>query len=230
MSRLGYAGDPKLAEAIFQELKERGLARDSEDGVSIPMHQTVRTLILVLLGQILRGAAKGARLCPVTDRWDLVHALEEIVSAPVAASPSAGDMVTFDLGVVGVDLGSVPMDEILDFRKQNYTAHRDYRQSILQFSQDLSLMEVEDREAALERRQEVLDAKARELRRINWKAWRKRGTFAFTATGAALMYDKENPLPATVAAIVAMLNVLPDGTKDGGVYSYIMSAAKRWGA
>ena len=64
MSRLGYDGDPKLAEAIFQELKERGLARDSEDGVSIPMHRTVRTLILVLLGQILKGAAKDARLCP----------------------------------------------------------------------------------------------------------------------------------------------------------------------
>ena len=70
-------------------------------------------------------------------------------------------------------------------------------------------MEAEDREAALERRQEELDAKARDLRRINWKAWKKRGTFAFTATSAALMYDKENPLPATLAAIAAMLNVLP---------------------
>ena len=228
MSRLGYDGDSKLAEAIFQALKERGLARDSEDGVSIPMHRTVRTLILVLLGQILKNAAKDARLCPVTDRWDLVYALEEIVSAPVAPSPSVGDIVSFDLGVVGVDLGRVPMDEILDFRKQNYTAHRDYRQSILQFSQELSLMEAEDREAALERRQEELDAKARDLRRINWKAWKKRGTFAFTATSAALMYDKENPLPATLAAIAAMLNVLPDGAKENGVYSYVMSAGQRW--
>ena len=228
MSRLGYDGDPQLAEAIFQELKERGLARDSEDGVSIPMHRTVRTLILVLLGQILKGAAKDARLCPVTDRWDLVYALEEIFSAPVAPSPSVGDIVSFDLGVVGVDLGRVPMDEILDFRKQNYTAHRDYRQSILQFSQELSLMEAEDREAALERRQEELDAKARDLRRINWKAWKKRGTFAFTATSAALMYDKENPLPATLAALAAMLNVLPDGARENGVYSYVMSAGQRW--
>ena len=112
MSRLGYDGDSKLAEAIFQELKERGLARDSEDGVSIPMHRTVRTMILVLLAQILKGAAKDATLCPVTDRWDLVYALEEIVSAPVAPSPSVGDIVWFDLGVVGVDLGRVPMDEI----------------------------------------------------------------------------------------------------------------------
>ena len=35
MSRLGYSGDEKLAESIFRELKSRGLADDSEDGVSI---------------------------------------------------------------------------------------------------------------------------------------------------------------------------------------------------
>ena len=228
MSRLGYYGDPELAEAIVQELKERGLARDSEDGVSIPMDRSVRALILVLLAQILKGTVKDSRLCPVTDRWDLVYALEEVLSRRDAPSPSVGDVVSFDLGVVGVDLGSVPMDEILDFRRQNYSAHRDYRQSALRFSQELSLMEVEDRDAALERRQEELDAKARELRRINWKAWRKRATFGLAATSAALMYDPESPLPATLAALVAVLNAFPDGRKETGVYSYVMSAAGKW--
>ena len=228
MSRLGYDGDSELAEEILRELKERGLARDSEDGVSIPMHRTVRTLILVLLAQIVKGTAKDARLCPVTDRWDLVYALGEIVSAPVTPSPSVGDIVSFDLGVVGVDLGTVPMDEILDFRTQNYTAHRDYRQSILKFSQELSLMDAEDREVALERRQEELDAKARDLRRINWKAWRKRATFAFTATAAALVYDEENPLPALLAAFAATLSAWPDSGKEAAVYSYVVSAARRW--
>lgn len=228
MSRLGYAGEPELAEAIFQELKQRGLARDSEDGVSIPMHRTVRSLILVLLAQVLKNTAKDARLCPVTDRWNLVYALEEILTSPIASSPSVGDIVSFDLGVVGVDLGSVPMDEILDFRRENYIAHRDYRQSILNFSQELSFMEAEDRDEALERRQEELDAKAQDLRRINWKAWRKRATFGLAATGAALMYDEKNPLPATLAALAAVLNVLPEGVKERGVYSYIISAGRKW--
>lgn len=228
MSRLGYDGDPKLAEAIFRELKDRGLAQDSENGVSIPMPQTVRTLILVLLSQILKDTAKDARLCPVTDRWDLICALAEIVSGPVTPPPSIGDIVSFDLGVVGVDLGPVPMDEVLDFRREHYTAHRDYRLSVLQFLRELSPMQAEDRDAALEQRQDELDAKARELRRVNWKAWKKRGTFAISATTAALMYDKENLLPATLSAITAMLNVLPEGAREDGVYSYIISAAKRW--
>ena len=44
MSRLGFGGNKELAEFMFIELKDRGLASDSEDGVSIPMHRTVRTL------------------------------------------------------------------------------------------------------------------------------------------------------------------------------------------
>ena len=46
MSRLGFSGDAELAEFILKELKERDLARDSEDGFSIPMDRTVRALIL----------------------------------------------------------------------------------------------------------------------------------------------------------------------------------------
>ena len=228
MSRLGYHGDPELADAICQELKDRGLARDSEDGVSVPMDMTVRALILVLLAQILRGATKDTRLCPVTDRWELVYALEEILSAPLASTPSVGDIVSFDLGVVGVDLGSVPLDEILDFRRQHYAAHRDYRQSILKFSQELSVMEAEDRDAALERRQEELDAMARNLRKINWKAWRRRATFGLTATGAMLTYKLDDPLPAAVAALAAVLTAWPESGPEIGVYSYVMSAGRKW--
>src|SRR5262249_50796618 len=41
-SRLGSYGDPGIAEAILEELKKRKLARDTEDGASIPMHPMVR--------------------------------------------------------------------------------------------------------------------------------------------------------------------------------------------
>ena len=41
MSRLGYYGDEGLADKIFQELKLRGLAQDSKDGLSVPLHPMV---------------------------------------------------------------------------------------------------------------------------------------------------------------------------------------------
>src|SRR5690606_38218333 len=70
MSRLGYAGNREVAERLFQQLKARGLARDSEDGASIPLHPMVRYLVLILLAQILRpaGPKLGFDLSPITDR------------------------------------------------------------------------------------------------------------------------------------------------------------------
>ncbi len=89
-SRMGGYGDERIAGDLWKRLKSKGLAKDSEDGVSIPMHPIVRALILVLLSQILRphGANLGAELSPATDRPDMVQALEELLSLP--NTPSAG--------------------------------------------------------------------------------------------------------------------------------------------
>jgi len=97
-SRLGGYGDHTLATQIFESLKKRGLARDSEDGVSVPMHPMVRALVLVLLAQILRphGAAINAELSPATDRPQLIGALTEILS--VSPIPSSGHVVAFRSG------------------------------------------------------------------------------------------------------------------------------------
>ena len=42
MSRLGYYGDQGLYRMIVDELSDRGLAKGSEDSVSVPMHPKVR--------------------------------------------------------------------------------------------------------------------------------------------------------------------------------------------
>lgn len=229
MSRLGYSGNEEIAETIFRQLKERGLARDSDDGMSIPMHRTVRTLILTLLSQILRGWGKeiDVTLSPVTDRWDLVLGLNEIISVP-APPPGVGDIVSFDLATVGIDLSSVPIDEILDFRQQNYAAHRDYRLSILEFSDDMSKLEAKDREAAFERRQEELDVKAQALRRANWKAWKRPATFGLAVSTAVPHLESGNPIWAAIAILLAVVGLIPEGSKEGSMYSYLMSAEQRW--
>ena len=104
MSRLGSLGDRGLYQMIFEELKKRGLAKDSADGVSIPLHPKIRSLVLVLLSQILRpyGSAINARLSPATDLGSMVEALSEFLSQGV--EPSCGSVVAFDLNAVTVDL------------------------------------------------------------------------------------------------------------------------------
>ena len=231
VSRLGYYGDERLAKSLVKELKARGLARDSEDGVSIPMDRTVRALILVLLSQILRskGDGLGLILSPATDQWRLVEALNEIISNPNSASPSVGDLVTFDMAMVGVDLAGIPMDEVLDFRNQNYSQHRNYSLSVRRFARELSLMPVDEREAAFEQRQEELDEAARGIRNASRKAWGRQVSFAISLAGAGVALEGGAIAGGAIAAaggVAAFLLSLTDQPQDGGVYSYIFSARR----
>ena len=226
MSRLGYHGDRELAEFVVKELKARGLAADSEDGVSIPMHRTVRALILVLLAQILRsrGRDMNLRLSPATDQPRLVASLGEILSSESASRRSFGNVVSFDMAMVGVDLASVPMDEILDFRAQHYSEHRNYILSVRRFTNELSLMDKEDQAAAFEERQEEIDEAARSLRRANWRAWRMPASFAMTLAGAGVTGATGSPLLAALIAAGALLGYENTNRNDVGVYSYLFSA------
>ena len=51
---MGGFGEETLATLLFENLKAKGLARDSEDGKFIRSSRLVRSLILVLLSQVLR--------------------------------------------------------------------------------------------------------------------------------------------------------------------------------
>ena len=183
-SRLGYFGDASLAEMLFEELKQRGLARDTEDGVSIPMHPFVRGLVLVLLAQILRprGDSIGLNLLPVTDRADLVDSLVELLDLPGMAS--AGRVVTTDLQTVGVDLATVPLDEVLSFRSQYASAYRAYARDVRSFVRDLSLLTPEQAREALADRQEKLSDLANDLRKLSRANWKKPASWGIGAAGS----------------------------------------------
>ena len=229
-SRLGHFGNEDLADSIVQELKSRGLAEDSMDGVSIPMHTTVRSLILVLLAQILRpkGESMGLKLSPATDQTQVVGALNEIISSQESASPSVGDVVSFDMTKVGIDLGPIPIDEILDFRNQNYRQHRNYIESVRDFVRELSRIPSDERAVKFEQRQEELDDLSSTLRRIYQGSWKKPITFGIGLAGAAWAYQTGDPIAAALSATAAIVGAASDKPKEVDVYSYLFSAKQRF--
>ena len=81
-SRLGYAADVDLAGSLVDELRAKGLARPSEDGVSVPLHPTVRTTILVVLGQLSRmvGEKRGMECHPTTNSPQAISDLVRTLS------------------------------------------------------------------------------------------------------------------------------------------------------
>jgi hypothetical protein len=228
MSRLGYAGDERLAKMIFEQLKKRGLARETEDGLSITMHPMVRSLILTLLSQILRshGDNMHAELNPVTDRSRLIESLVEMLNLPDA--PSKGNVVTFDLATVGVDLAAVPIDEILSFRTANKDSYQRYRRSVRSFAYDLSQMPREERQNRFEDRQSELDELAADLRSTARKAWRKPASFAMTLAGAAWTIHTGDLIGGLLAASGVALGLEKSATKDVGAYAYLFRAHERY--
>ena len=56
------------------------------------------------------------------------------------------------------------MDEVLYFRNQNYSGHRNYSLSVRRFARELSLMPVDEREGAFDQRQEELDEATQAIR------------------------------------------------------------------
>jgi hypothetical protein len=228
MSRLGYVGDQGLYHMIFEELKKRGLAKDSQDKVSIPMHPKVRSLVLVLLSQILRpyGDVINANLNPATDLGSLVRALSELLS--IKMKPSEGSVIEFDLNAVTVDLGSVPFDEVLDFRAQNLEAHRYYMLSVRKFAMELSRMPEEEQKVAFDLRQTELNDLANDLRKRARTSWKKPSSFGLTLVGTALSVVTA-PLATTLKIGASLVGYERPSKTDGGAYSYLFSAQNRFG-
>ena len=209
MSRLGLFGDEGLYKMIFDELKDRGLATDSEDGVSVPLHPMVRSLVLVLLSQILRPYGKRiqATLSPATDRAPLVNALSELLSHRMEASVAS--VIEFDLNTVTVDLAAVPFDEVLDFRKQYLDEHRRYVLHARKFAMELSRMPHEERELAFEIRQTELNDLAGDLRSRARKSWKRPRNAASRSASPASATSRQSGSSAIASRRKSLANRLP---------------------
>ncbi len=228
-SRMGAMADERVASELLADLKKRGWARDSEDGKSIPMHPLVRSVILVLWAQLLRpvGRAKGLDLWPTTDRVDVVDSLREVLNLP--SLPSTGHVVGSDLRVVGVDVASVPIDELLDFRRQYGAQYRAYTRDLRGFVRTLGPMDRDDRKAALKDRSDAIREKANELARTSLKAWKQPAArVALGIAGAAWTAHTGDPTGAAISLGTALLG--PDFKPRTKVdaYSYLFSAGKRF--
>ena len=105
-SRIGYGADIDLAQQVVSELQEKGLAKPSEDGVSIPLHPTVRTTILVILAQLARSAGRrqNRNLHPTTNNTRAIDDLTHTLSRE--RMPSRDSVIALDLEPVSFNLDS----------------------------------------------------------------------------------------------------------------------------
>ena len=138
-SRVGYCADVELADSLIGKLRDKGLCEPSRDGgVSVRLHPTVRTTFLVLLAQLLRGAARrrGDVLHPATGDDEAIRDFAKVMSMDWA--PSSSGVIEFDLEPAGIDLSAVPLDDLLRFREERGSAHRKYMLDLRRFMAEIA--------------------------------------------------------------------------------------------
>ena len=229
MSRMGYGAEEDLARMVYEELEKRGLARPTEDGVSIPMHWRIRAVYLLLLAQLAReaGQRQGFDLHPATNTDGASEVLGSFFN--LKPMPSRGQVVAFDLETVSIDLDSVPLDDVLAFRHENADSYRRYTTELRSFTLQLSLLDEVERDRILIDRRAAIEEQARELTgrvRKAFKTPKKATGFSLGLAGAAWSLATMNPVPAALGVIGAITGVMPD-QKVGSVYSYLFEAHRK---
>lgn len=192
--------------------------------MSIPLHPAVRALVLVVLPQLLRAPAEAAgyALQPTTANPRTARALLDALD--LTPMPTAGHVVTLDLEQVTLDLGPIPLDEVLDFRRQHGAEHRAYARSLRQFVRDLAGLNQDERDRAFVDRREALADHAHELRRLARTAWRRPlATFGLGIAGSAVSLAHGNPFAAGLSAAAAVVG-LRRQADPSSAYAYLFRA------
>lgn len=230
-SRMGWDADVELSEMITEELIARDLARPSQDGVSVPLHPVVRMTFLVLLSQLARDAGRraGLSLHPATTSSAAIENLIQVLSLP--ASRSAGHVVTLDLETVGVNLATVPLDEVLEFREQHGTSYKAYARNVRHLIAELGLLAPDERESLLADRCEELEDLANDLRKTARRRWRSLAALSIGAAGAAWQAAglSHDPLGAALTLAGAALGFAPE-EPPAAAYSYVLEARHTFGS
>ena len=234
LEKMGYDYDGDLVMMIVSELRHRGLAYREKGSTFVDLHPVVHSLVLVLLAQLMQpfGRSLGVELHPATDRTEVQLGLTEFLSRPSA--PFTPSVVTLDLQAVGLDLSTVPLPEILEYRRQH---RRRYRNNLRSFVTELSLQPQDIRDALLEDRELELSELAASLRREARSAWRRSATvvpFLLGISGAALDLATGNTLGGLLqlgsAATIVMAGGRPVNSTVPSAYSFLFNGTMLTGA
>jgi hypothetical protein len=239
-----HYGEPAAPEAVrvFEAaLFKRGLIERTQDSRIVRLDSDVKALVLASFAQALRARLvnSGVVIHPITDSWGhstnlRMMLMREAESGGVLMQdfyrPKApySDVMNprqleSDLMDVGADLSSVPLDEVLDFRRQNGDHYRAYAAALRQFLTTLSQISPAEREVALnERRLEILD-QAAELRRISRAAFGvKSSALLLSLIGASWTAKHGDLIGALLAALSASIQVMPTSRRTVTAYSYLL--------
>ncbi len=241
---------PEAAATFTQELERRGLiAGGMDENELVYMDQPARLLVLTVFVKVLEACVRrstNVRLQPVTEDDDLARQYwhtSDLYLQSISGDdrgwnsgladenyPAVGGtarVVARDLEAVGVDLSSAPLDEVLDFRRQQGQHYRAYARSLRQFLTDSQSLTGREHKAALILREQEIADMAADLRRQGRQAFgRSSVIMALSLAGAAWTAALGDPIGAVLATATAFAGIKPQATPVTS-YSYLFAAGRK---
>jgi hypothetical protein len=225
-------GPHRAVVELEQAMRERNLLMGAPDACVVQMDPVARLLVLTGFAQTLRVQLQEQQinLHPITESGEVAdwllgqfHGYAPAVDHPTVASIAA-QQFRADLTAVGADLSAVPLDEILDYRKENGRHYRAYAKGLREFlTSQTDLPAAEQQRALDDRKQEILD-QAADLRRLSRQAFGLRSAaLLLSLAGAAWTIHNGDPIGALFAASTALAQAAPIPTADtAAAYSYLI--------
>lgn len=166
---------------------------------------------------------KNVAIQPIIENEDSAGYIAAILGA---RDQGQAAIVTHDIRYVGIDLHAVPLDEVLDFRRQYGHEYRTYSNDVRQFVLHLSLLPEAEKSSALAERRAELDDRAEELRKVGRNAFKRQAvSLGFGLAGAAWTLVHGDPWAALFAASAAAAGITaPTPGPIGAAYSYVLQA------
>jgi hypothetical protein len=224
------AADSQAIGQIFfdDENLHRDLIRlaDSLDSAKQKYGDTAsqkRALVGGVKSRLLHWNITDVAIQPVIDDEDAASYVAAVIGS---YNTGRANIVVGDLAQVGIDLSTVPLDEVLDFRRQYGSEYQRYSSDVRRFTLELSLVDQASRYSAITERRAELEDRAEQLRKIGRTAFARQTIgFGFGLAGAAWTLAHGDPWGASFAAGAAAAGLSrQDPGSIGAGYTYILRA------
>jgi hypothetical protein len=219
---MGNEGYRRLTE----KLVNTGLVRHNDSTGLFLMPEDLRRHILLMWFKVLATAAapRNIRIHPVAELAvtdDLLDQYFHHSSGPRFLNQMAtGSYFLHDMAALYLDLSTVPLDEILDFRAQHGVQYRAYLADLLAYVERAAR---EYDPAFHATREEVIIDQWNELERLTRKTFSKRaGVAALSLLASVWSGSRGDPLGAILAGMTALL-ALPEMPSPPPQFAYLFT-------
>lgn len=163
VEKLGSHVAGRTVDRLASNLRDRGLAKGKGAALEVDRRVIMLVLSVIAAHAQRRGQALGVQLTPAHSTRSWAHR-REFLGEWVRRDQYA-HIINTDVETLRINVGPIPVDELVSFREQNRSALDQYRLAIALLAKDLAQLDLDLQRVARSERVESLKEARREIER-----------------------------------------------------------------